>query len=384
MVSSGNVGGGSNRGWRVQLIPDFDNNRLFVWEVSSNKLLDEVSLEDYSRKSTRIQYTGGLNISIESAFYIDFDSSNNRFFTIATRLGGLLTFDPLTYDFSFVSKMYLSEGRSFGSPRDIELDLVNDRYFVADYTRKTVWQVDAADGNRTALINSSSIDRNNPLAIAYSKNRNDIAITTMGVETVSLHNLEDNTTQILSGDGVGVGPAFDSISDVAFDEANNQLVVNDAGTSSVIAVDLDSGHRSIITDDSTVSGNLLNLIPGIYLNQDKFLIAGSLALKSAVYQVDMVTGNKIELASVNGYPSSWVYDDQDNKAYFLFYDYVLSVDLHTGLSETVYSAPLAGDTDLESGRLAWDEETGNLYLSLWSRQMVVIDPLSGGRLMISK
>jgi hypothetical protein len=111
----------------------------------------------------------------------------------------------------------------------------------------------------------------------------------------------------VSGPDVGSGPAFGmedniSLTGIAFDpDAGRVLVTNEYAPRAVYSVDLVSGDRSIVTDETRGVGPRLELPNGIVLDDTAFPLAPrALVLGgSAILAVDLVTGDRTELSSFN-------------------------------------------------------------------------------------
>jgi hypothetical protein len=381
VISVGNIGGGFDTGFRGQIVQDFANDRLFIWEISSNTYYDEVNLTSAARTFHNMKYNIDRNVEIEGTHYIEFDGVNNRFLSMDLALGGLVAYNHASNKISLISVMHISEGRSFGSPKNIAVDINNERYFVADSVRETVWQVNSNNGNRENLrfniLDGTGL--NAPAGIRYSQAENAIAVFNATTMSISIIDLERREHRLVSGGNVGSGPAFSRIIDLAFDEDNDRLLVIDSNESAIFSVDPVTGAREIYPID----GHRLNL-PGLYIDGERTLIAYRLSSETIMADVNLDTGIKTELARTSYSVSAWAHNRREKKAYLLTGSSIISLDLHSNQEQVISNNIISEGLELGRGHITWDDVSDNVFLSQDAAKIIALDPISGDRLMISK
>ncbi len=83
-------------------------------------------------------------------------------------------------------------------------------------------------------------------------------------------------------------------SDVEIDSTGNRALLVDSALRAIVAVDLTSGLRSILSDDATGTGSPFSAPSSVALDSDRALIADG----SQIIAVDLTNGNRSELATV--------------------------------------------------------------------------------------
>lgn len=144
------------------------------------------------------------------------------------------------------------------SPQAVVVDPANDRALVniVGGTSPGIVSVDLATGDRTLIspgggLSALALDAANERLYAISGSTIVKIILTAGM------NLGDRST--LSGGGAGSGPDLFSPNAIVLDAAADRLLVADNGLDAVVAVDIGSGDRNIIDDNDFGSGVAYNL-----------------------------------------------------------------------------------------------------------------------------
>ncbi len=201
---------------------------------------------------------------------IAFDAPNQRAFVADA--GPTLVYDvelagPTAGDrtvlsgVDLVAPLQVGTGTPFGSPAGMDLDLANDRLFVADSARRAVFAVALATGNRTEL-GTPGIGTG-----ARFTDLRDLAFAPAAEQIFALHGTPlvlvrvDPATgnrTIVSGNGVGSGPDFIDGADLALDEAGGRAFV--MGAMSVFAVSLASGERTSLAAPADGGGAIVTVV----------------------------------------------------------------------------------------------------------------------------
>jgi hypothetical protein len=144
----------------------------------------------------------------------------------------------------------------------IGLDKVGNRILVTDSYKKVMWQIDLATAYRSPVSSDAvgtgssfdfpgkfDVDADNGLAYYVEQNAGTLMVVDMATGNRS----------IVTGGGVGTGTEIVFIADVAVDVAGNRALVSgfsdDGGA--LFEVDLATGNRTLISDDFTGAGPLL-------------------------------------------------------------------------------------------------------------------------------
>src|SRR5690242_5490613 len=86
--------------------------------------------------------------------------------------------------------------------------------------------------------------------------------------------------------GVGGGQGFGDIAGMAMDEANDRLLLVDAAASALIAVDLGTGNRLVLSDAIAGSGPALDSPTGLTLDLPNDRVFVTDAGRNAVLSID--------------------------------------------------------------------------------------------------
>lgn len=372
------------------LILDEANNRLFIWEGRNPR----IHIYDFSTQESnthRFEYPGPENYLFDSTMVATFDAANERLLTLDIRAGGLLSVNLADLALRPISKMHLTEGRSYHLPNGIALDWPNNRYFVSDFHRSTVWEVNAVTGERVNLRFeiTDGDSMNNPVALDYSATLNQVVVADRNGAAIGKIDLSTSVYEIIADSSDGIGATFEDLTDLVFDSNSEALRAYDEGSQDILSVDLESGDRTPLF--STLSENGLNWAPGIHLDRDAMWVANRIqdgGWSTRLERIDLATQSIEELARFPLYARFVALDTVSGTAYTIGFllpeNPLLSVDIWSGEETITPSRDWKDGAIISSAEtLAWDEGNGNLYV-VGNRQIIVLDPLSNDRLMVNK
>jgi len=269
---------------------------------------------------------------------IALDSANGRVLVANSSLG-VEVVELKTGTRSFLSK---NTANSLPFPTSIALDEANNRALVVSYGWGGVVAVDLTTGTRTIFSPKGvslwdmvlDADRGRVLALDFK----------LGV-VVAL-DLKDGVRTILSDIALpNAANPFRAPASIALDAANNRALVVDYGLSAVVAVNLNTGARTILSDAKTPNTvNPFKMPQGIALDvaNGRALVVNSPS-RSSVMAVDLKTGARTILSdsrtpdAVNRihYPRSITLDAVNGRALVMDYGMfgrsaVMTVNLKTG------------------------------------------------------
>jgi hypothetical protein len=170
----------------------------------------------------------------EGALPSPFPLSTGSIIVSESSLGGLFAIDPSTGNRQTISAAnVLGTGPALISPTALALDGNGNAYVAAS---------DAVNNNEDQIIK--------------------IDLTT------------GNRT-LFSGGSTGTGPAFNNISDIAYDSAAGTLLVTDSFGQAIFSVGTSTGNRTLLSDNTTPNGNNpLNIPTSITYNSNAGIVAG--------------------------------------------------------------------------------------------------------------
>ena len=386
---------------------DADNPRALIVEQNLNAII-AVDLASGNRSVLSDEVIGS-GIGFERVESITLDSSNPaspRALVIDSSLDAMIAVDLSTGNRTLLSDeadssnddAQIGTGVGFEFPQAITLDTSdadNPQALVVDPSQRAVFAVDLNSGDRTLLkVNAGSgvlfttpqsialdtSDPANPRAVVVDSVANAIYAVNLNTGDRSVLSDDDLDGFGISSGGlsVGSGPAFNNLTSILLDNNNPdnpRLLVVDSGEDAIFSVDLDNGDRTIISDDDDTDNNNAQVGTG-----PGFDIPNSIALDSsdpanprlfvvdssldAVISVDLNTGNRTvisddddefngnaEVGTGIGFnsPRSVTLDDRDPDNLALLVvdsglDAVIAVDVATG-NRTV----LSDDEDSSNG-----------------------------------
>jgi uncharacterized protein YjiK len=122
-----------------------------------------------------------------------------------------------------------------------------------------------------------------------SANNRLLLLDSAGFDALKALDLSTNTLSILSDEKHGTGPNFVDVRGLAFDPENNRVFVGDRELAAIFVVDLNTGNRTILTDNNTEPGFYLSWYATLdydVINHQLYTISDS-----ALIKIDVATGN---------------------------------------------------------------------------------------------
>jgi hypothetical protein len=192
------------------------------------------------------------------------------------------------------------------SPRAIALDAGRDRVLVIDGNSAAIDAADLATGDRSILSDAThgggppftgpllDVTVDDARAFAYATDAEFVASAYVG--RVVAVDLVSGDRSIVSSASRGTGPTFQFASATAVDAARSRLLVCDTDADRVLAVDLVTGNRTVLSSGTVGAGptfanpTRIAADPGA----DRLLVVDGLAGSGAVdlIAVDLATGDR--------------------------------------------------------------------------------------------
>lgn len=279
------------------------------------------------------------------------------------------------------------------APTAVALDLDGNRAFVidADPDDMRVVAMELTNGTR-AVVSDSAIGAGDPLtaptAIAFDAASARLLMLDDDTNTLSSVDIATGDRTVLSSASVGSGPMFDTIVAIAVDGPRNRAIVleqqNDVRA--VLAVDLATGDRSVVSDATTGTGHPLAFMLSIAIDE-----AGARAFvgqsNGELLSIDLVTGDRSLIAAGTWYVRGIAHDPAEDRLLFIsqYEEAILSVDLSSGTIATIADDNTGAGDDLQNPQgLALESTRGRaLVIDTDARAVVSIDLATGDRIAIS-
>ncbi len=310
---------------------------------------DTVTISDSSKGLGRAVFTGLTGIVLSA--------DNKRAYAISSVEGWVLEINLTNGD----RKIIYQPSGSF-SPFGIALDEVNNRVFIANRARSDseINFVNLVTGERAVISSTNTLGENivgsgprlrlGEMVLDDTNNR--LLVSSGGALTAV--EISTGERSILSDNSVGVGPSFSSPSGVVLRPSNNRVLAIDGGSNSLLAVDLNTGNRTIISGDGVGVGPDLNQPKGIAFDSDNNLVFvanddedGEVA--DSLLAIDLDSGDRSIISDgvtnsgpIFNFPGGLAIDISRNLGWILTggYEQLLAIDLITGERVMVSHGPL--------------------------------------------
>ncbi len=326
---------------------DSTNNRLLVADIDMQALL----AVDLTTGIRTVISSGqiGSGTAFEEPSDVELDSINNRALVIDRQFKILFAVDLATGDRTLFSGGGAGSGVTFGFPEYLELDTANNRIFVSDQSSGAVFAVDLTSGARSAVVGTGPV-LGIPSGLELDAVNNRILLVDRGLDALIAVDLANGNRSILSNDSTGTGDNFDTPEDLVIDNANNRALVTDH--LKLFAVDLTTGNRTVL-DEVSVSGTITNFLTGIELDASNDRVLAVDRGVGRIASFELVSGSRSTVSDSavgTGDPlgsiQATIYDSSENRLLTLTsgFDRLISIDSETGVRKLL-SSDTAGGTN---------------------------------------
>jgi hypothetical protein len=237
------------------------------------------------------------------------DNANQRALVVDKVMHALLAVDLNNGEISLISGLSTGTGLAFESPEAVALDSANNRALVMDWNLKALLSVDLGSGNRT-IISKNGVKGAGPAFVGSGDLSLDSAnqrvlVADDGLSAFFTVDLDSGDRTVISDENTGAGPAFFTPEAVDLDSANNRALVTDSGLGALLEVDLNSGDRTVISDENTGSGPAFDFPVAVALDNTngRALIMNYVDLgddyRIALVAVDLDSGDRTVISDEN-------------------------------------------------------------------------------------
>lgn len=317
---------------------DAGNNRVLVVDIALDAVIDinlangqSIILSDNTTPDTANPFSRSEGVAL--------DTLNNRLIVADSGAGALLAVNLTTGSRTILSNSSIAGGSFlsfFISLQRVELDSANNRVFLTAGSINQLASVDLSTGLATNISNSPLFAT--PRAIDVDTTTNSALVLNLGNRSVTSVNLTTGESAQLSADG-----AFSFPYDIAVSAANNEAYIVDNLSDKVYAMDLLTGISSELSGPTVPDTiNVFTSAQSIAMDNagQRALVVACCAGGPAIYTVDITTGSRTILSdnttpnAINVFqsPGDIVVDNANNRALLIDKDRdaVMSVNLTTG------------------------------------------------------
>lgn len=290
------------------MVLDTSNNRL----IYAEELMEAIVAVDLTSgmRTVVADNNTGTGTTLSQVNSLAYDSANQlMYFSIRSGINaGIHVMDMSNSNRTLVSGFTRGSGTSFGRISTITHDTVNDTLYVGDEFLNAIFQVDIATGNRTIISDDSNgtgpslaspvriiIASGNSLLVADSNN----SVNSNG-SIIDVDPTNGNRT-IISDETTGSGDILYSMKDMVLDSVNNRVIVTDGSSTSshgLYAVSTINGARTLISDNSNGAGqDFYDFGPSniIHDSINNRVIVGNISTfgrSNNILAVDLATGDR--------------------------------------------------------------------------------------------
>ena len=259
-----------------------------------------------SSKSTSAYTLAQVGSGAESLSLValDVNTAETKAYATDSYLLGVVEVDLSNGDRTLISNQFNGTGTNFSQIQGIAVNAAETIAYVIDADLPAVIAVDLATGNRVVISDGSTGSGTSflsPWNLVLSADETKAYVVDSGYDGLFSVDIATGNRTVLSKSGVqGTGTSFSSPRDVTVNAAETTAyVIEDfAGLRGVVEVDLASGNRTIISDNSTGTGTIYLLPQAIALNSSENQILA--ADQPRLMWADIATGNRTSISAGAG------------------------------------------------------------------------------------
>lgn len=374
------------------MLLDSARGRILVFD-SYNDEITAVDLTTGAR--SKFSDSSDTQIKLERFRGAILDEAHNRIVIANTWYSGFITIDLTSGARSLLGNRYSVDA--------ITADIANNRALFLSNDSLEI--LDLASGNNTALSNHSVPDAVNafvsPIAVTLDTNNHRALVVDQGLKAIVAVNLTTGARSIMSNYSASnaVNPLLGPKA-MAMDASRNRVLIADSdyydsGRVAIMAVDLATGARTVLSDNTTPGvNNRLRNLTDLILDQANNRLLVTLTDPSEVMAIDLTTGKHSAVSQVSAPDASNPFSDPDeilldiprNRA--LVADYglnaIVAVDVNTGVRTLFSSSAVPNPTNAFTalGRIALDAGN-NRVLAADGTSLIAVSFSNGARTIIS-
>jgi len=187
---------------------------------------------------------------------------------------------------------------------------------------------------------------------------------------------------VVSGPGVGSGPAIDQLAAVAVDAAGNRAFVFDFNLGDLLAVDLANGNRTLISGSTRGTGDDFGYIGslGIDASRNRALAIDG----SRMIAIDLSSGNRSEFTDELDRPRSLAIDAAGDRVIVLDGTSVIAADLGTSILSVLSNDTTGTGPELtQANYIAFDATRNTALVTGYRDTVFQVDLATGSRSVLS-
>ena len=283
----------------------------------TNGGLSKVSAADKSAGAIS-ELAGSSQLESASSFArppldLALDLENNRVFltvrdpnAVGDATIGIWKYDTNTEEWTAFSDDTIDPASVFSNPADVKMDTANNRLLAIDFDNDCVVAVNLSTGLQTVLSSNTVPDSNlalfaEPIDSALDTTNNRMLLIDRIADAVIAIDLTTGVRTLISGQGVGTGTALSQPLSIAYDGDNDRALVFDrSGARGVIAIDLATGDRSLFAGSfAGPEGHYMSDVRALAISGDELI--GIDSIYDHAIALDLDTADR-RIVTNNGFP----------------------------------------------------------------------------------
>ena len=258
-----------------------------------------------------------------------------------------------------------------------------------------LFTVALADGTRTVIadeVTGSGPALVDPRSLALSADGARALVADRGLGAIISVELATGVRELVSSADRGAGPelVFEGRGKVQLDAVNDRLLVGNGGDDAVIAVDLDSGDRALVSGATKGAGDGFAGVTDVLLDaaQDRILVLDS--DKETLFAVDPSSGDREVISGPDrgagerlALVDSLVLDAAGERAFANTVDAIIAIDLNSGDRRLLAALDDDRGPAIPTAGVSFDAATQVLFGASFDTVLVVVDAITGESVIIS-
>jgi hypothetical protein len=241
--------------WRTSIVLSPGRNTLAV------TLTDDLGRERTDATALEVEQVAAV---LQSPIRLAHEPVRSTWLVLERRQNALLRLDPATGVARVLSSATRGAGTPFDGPTALAVDTGGDAIYVGDTGNDTVFAVDPGTGDRTVVVDRSAASAqglsgilSNLTELVFDDMNRRLLAADSGSDTVFAIDPGTGTISLISGGNNaqpalrrGSGTSIFSAAGMGWDESGNRVIVVDNQADQVVAVNLTTGNRTVLSSNS--------------------------------------------------------------------------------------------------------------------------------------
>ena len=394
IISNSAIGTGDNFIFIQSLQLDINNNRLLVLDSTYGSIVGVDLTTGNRTKLSSSNGPVGTGDTIKYFSDVNYNSATGKL--LVSSYNTLIDVDLATGNRTTFSEIRVGTDFDYsltGNACCIDLD-ENNHVLYMNNKDGSLYKIDTTDDSREKILSAPSVSGIEVIkrveGVTINPEHTMLYLTDYREKAVFSVEIATGITEYVSGALKGSGDALDSLRDIEYYNASNQLIVVDNDLDALVAIDIASGNRTEISGPNVGTGSRPNGPEGLVIDQTTqtaYLTDNTL---DEVFKIDLATGNRTLFAGTGNLipdPQAATFDHVNNLLYIADdrEDQILSVDTNNGDRVDVSSDIVGTGPDINIPQdIAYDAANDRILMADSSNDYILsVNPATGERVELS-